>query len=190
MWENCPNCNKGRYLRRSYLGRLCKSCAASIQNSGEKNCRWNGGRKYAKNGIFIFINEDHPYYAMAHKDGVRYSIAEHRLVMAQHIGRNLESWEVVHHINGNSHDNRIGNLELLPNRANHLPYNILQSQVYELTNQVDILRNRVILLEAEAVLLRVGRYDNPDLAEDEKSSGKSRDFTRNTPCGVKRKSEL
>lgn len=45
-------------------------------------------------------------------------VGEHRLIMQGHIGRQLDSSEHVHHINGNRSDNRIKNLVLL-SRSDH-----------------------------------------------------------------------
>jgi hypothetical protein len=53
---------------------------------------------------------------MARKDGY---IMEHRLVMAQWVGRMLERSEVVNHRNHDPRDNRRDNLELYPSNGDH-----------------------------------------------------------------------
>lgn len=40
---------------------------------------------------------------------------EHRYIIQCALDRKLESWEQVHHINGDSLDNRLENLQLLSN---------------------------------------------------------------------------
>ena len=53
---------------------------------------------------------------MARADGY---IMEHRLVMAQWVGRVLERSEVVNHLNHDPRDNRPENLELWPDNGSH-----------------------------------------------------------------------
>jgi len=45
-------------------------------------------------------------------------VREHRWLMEQHLGRKLEKWEQVHHIDGDHLNNAIENLEVLSN-ADH-----------------------------------------------------------------------
>jgi transcriptional regulator with XRE-family HTH domain len=76
---------------------------------GELHHAWQGG-KHTRNGyVFVSIKKESPYSSMAISNGY---VMEHRLVMAQHLKRPLTKNETVHHINGDTQDNRIENLQL------------------------------------------------------------------------------
>lgn len=81
---------------------------------GENHGQWKGGRQVSKAGyIQVRINRDDPMLCMANSSCY---VAEHRLVMARHLGRVLSKRETVHHINGKKHDNRLENLQLRSGR--------------------------------------------------------------------------
>lgn len=84
--------------RKGFTG-LCNKCRA-----GRK-----GGRITKDGYILVRIPPDHPFSCMANKNGYVY---EHRLIMAEKLGRPLTSDEIVNHRNRIKDDNRLENLEL------------------------------------------------------------------------------
>jgi hypothetical protein len=79
-------------------------------SKGSTNARWKGGRFVSSNGYIYLLRPDHPN---ALKKGTPGYVAEHRLVMSEHLGRPLDTSELVHHKNGNKQDNHIDNLALI-----------------------------------------------------------------------------
>jgi len=106
--------------------------------------------------VLVWIPADSPFRAMAGEG--RNSIAEHRLVMAQSLGRCLKSWEVVHHKNGIKTDNGLENLELLPCQGYHISDTLLKRKNGKLQRRVEELEKRVTLLEAENIILKPSLY--------------------------------
>jgi ribosomal protein S27E len=142
----CPECGKERYLYKKHIlagkSLLCASCT----HKGNRSSKWVGGKYINSSGyIQVLLTADNPFYKMCQKHS--HCVMEHRLVVAQSLGRCLEEWEVVHHINGNKTDNRLENLELLPSQGNHVPYLKMQLEIKQ-------LQQRVTQLEAENILLK------------------------------------
>lgn len=120
-------------------GKYCsKECAFKITNkileaNGKKfwfvkgQKAWNrkefvitkarvGGKRYR-----LIYKPEHPLATM------RGYIREHRLIMETHLGRYLDRCEVVHHIDENTLNNKLSNLELLSgteHRRKHLKDNV------------------------------------------------------------------
>jgi hypothetical protein len=94
--------------------------SAKAKMSGPNNPAWKGGVTYRKGkGNYVgprYVRSPKWATPMARKDGY---VMEHRLVMAQRIGRLLERSEVVNHINHDPRDNRLENLELYPSNGDH-----------------------------------------------------------------------
>lgn len=84
---------------------------------GSNNPMWRGGRKVLKSGyVYVYLSPDSEFSSMISNGVGQNYVAEHRLIMAMHLKRNLTKEETVHHINGIKSDNRIENLELWSSR--------------------------------------------------------------------------
>lgn len=84
--------------------------------NGHKSLVIKRKKLLTSDGYVYLYKPEHP---SATKDG---HIKEHRFVMEQYIGRYLTDIEIVHHINEIKTDNRIENLILCKDRAEHNSY--------------------------------------------------------------------
>jgi hypothetical protein len=90
---------------------------------GADHPNWRGGRRVNADGYIEVLAPDHPMAS-------RNYVYEHRLVMAEHLGRMLEPHELVHHINENKADNRIENLEIVERAAHMAMHDISQHRKF------------------------------------------------------------
>lgn len=113
--RKCLACGKKFFTRPSQRGKYCSPKCFYQRNTGKsKRYSWT---KYKK----IYIKG-------------KGTIWEHRHVMEENIGRKLESWEQVHHIDGNPKNNDPKNLMLIVPRE-HTTYTILQKTIRKLRKE-------------------------------------------------------
>jgi len=148
MWTTCIRCDGESWLGIKNGKLLTFRCFHCYGCSSKRKKITPGSKNYYTNASgyrVIYIHKSDPYFPMAikkekknyyEKGQISARILEHRYVMAQHLGRCLESWEIVHHINGDKSDNRIENLELLQEPKEHLPSMAMQQRIKKLEKQL------------------------------------------------------
>ena len=103
----CERC-RVQFMGRKGAKFCSRQCSAAwMWENGLEN-RFVRSKPKGQRYVTVKAPLDHP---MAMANGWIY---EHRLVMANHLGRVLRTNEHVHHINGNPVDNRVENLSVLP----------------------------------------------------------------------------
>lgn len=136
IWFACEVCGKERWvyiLKGQPKSRICHKCASSrleqctrlIEGNklriGRNHPRWKGGKRQTEAGyVLIKLYPDDFFYSMA--DKTHHYVLEHRLIMAKHLGRCLQSWERVHHKDGLKAHNDYDNFELTTNGSHSLEH--------------------------------------------------------------------
>lgn len=140
----CKSCKKKRLVPASRIRytkdeftTLCKPCHDQGQKTGSNPDRYK----------LTYIKEGDPrrswLKSMLSRDK---TIATHRLVMAEKAGRALKSWEHVHHINGDKHDNRPENLELITVNA-HMSLTHARRIIDSLRQENEQLKRKIANME-------------------------------------------
>ena len=131
----CVDCGKERWViarKKDGGGVISLRCYSCAQRRVIKPW-YRGGRTKTKAGyIYLKVKPDDFFYSMTDRNGY---IAEHRLIMAKHLGRCLKTGEIIHHINGIKDDNRPVNLLAMP-RGGHSP-TILLKEVQKRLREVE-----------------------------------------------------
>ncbi len=115
----------------------------SASHIGKRPSNYQGWYIEKRTGYkLIIIPRDSPFASMTvmNKETGTLYVREHRLVVAQNLGRPLESWEVVHHLNHNKLDNRLENLELISGQSRHHQETLSHNEMLRLKQENEIMK--------------------------------------------------
>lgn len=109
--DSCDHVAHGYELCSTHLYRLQNlgGVQADVPIGGLRDVP-AGTRRKNEGYVVVKLADDSPFLEMAYSR-IQW-VKEHRLVMAEHLGRPLTSDESVHHKNGVRDDNRLENLQL------------------------------------------------------------------------------
>jgi hypothetical protein len=159
LWRACEGCGKERWTHGQKLCRACKQKTPEMRERrrvlgtgrkhteaskqkirewhtgkfGKDNRSWKGGRYEEHGYVFVKLTPTDPCYPMTKHDGY---VLEHRLFVAQSLGRCLQPGEIVHHKNHIRNDNRIENLQLVA-LDRHRQITILEEKIKDLEAQLE-----------------------------------------------------
>jgi len=103
----------------------------------DKHYKWNGGKRITNQGYIEIKSSNHPF---KNKQGY---VPKHRLVVEKYLKRYLTKDEIIHHINGDTKDNRIKNLYLFSKRWEHCVYHrYVNSNKIKLINKSNIIQRK------------------------------------------------
>ena len=157
LWQPCLDCGKPRWVRESdwcikngprKRCRICGNRARSLAYWGRLHFACGGTNNHGYKLIRMAPN--HKFALMRNRAGC---VVEHRLVMAENLGRPLLRTETVHHKNGIRDDNRLENLELMPNPYTH--NQMTSCAQCELRKEIRLLRWELKQMR-EAIHLKIG----------------------------------
>lgn len=163
VWLPCAECGKLRWVNlcgfRQGHCLTCNRCHCKRWShpdyTGKRNPHWRGGKFRIRGYTMVKLLSDDFFYPMADRRGY---VAEHRLVYAQHLGRCLQSWEIVHHKEGKLNnkgekDNSFSNLQLTT-YGQHDGITQLEKKINRLLEGQEQLKQEIRLLRLENKLLK------------------------------------